>query len=324
VRILVVDDEPSLWELLEVLLVREGHGVTVAASVEADKEPARIFTIRTSGAMTRQPLTGLDSDSRYPAWTRDSKRIAFQNIQHRGIWWMAADRTDRPTRLTFAAAGEEHIPESWAVDGTLIYSITTNGIARLWTLPVRHGRATTPSSGAGAIDPAAGKPVPFGNETSRDPMSATFSPDGKHVAYTRTDSLGVTVCVEAFPSQGSQCMEPYLADSPKHPRWSPDGKRIYYDPRPGDFESVEVSFEPEVKFGERRPVPYHPFLLAPPGFRTPYDVNKYGHFVGLIPADRDEYQPKPARSVVIVWNWYETVKQKIGWTWFDTLKSIFW
>ena len=71
-------------------------------------------------------------------------------------------------------------------------------------------------------------------------------------------------------------------------------------------------------------MPYHPFRLAPPGWRTPYDVNKDGYFVGTIPAGQDEYRPKLSTSVVIVWNWHETLKQKVGWTWYDTLKSYFW
>ena len=65
--------------------------------MEANKEePATIYTIATNGGTSRQRLTRLESDHRHPAWTHDSQRIAFQSYQHRGIWWMAADRTDHP------------------------------------------------------------------------------------------------------------------------------------------------------------------------------------------------------------------------------------
>ena len=287
-------------------------GSQVAAGVDANKEePAAIYTIATNGVTSRQRLTGLESGNRYPAWTHDSQSIAYQSQQHRGIWWQAADRTGEARRLTFSEVGDEHIPESWSPDGTLLYSITTNGTARLWTLPVRNGKPTTTTSSSGsAIDPAAGKPLRFGNETSRAPMSATFSPDGKAVAYTRTDIGGITVCVELFPSRGSACLPAEGADSPKHPRWSPDGKRLFYDPRPGNFESVEVILEPEPHFGKREPVPYHPIRMAPPGNRTPYDINKDGHLVGLIPMGQDEYLMKPPTAIVVVWNWFETLKQK--------------
>jgi hypothetical protein len=280
-------------------------GGMVAAGVEADKGAAVIYTIATSGETSRQRRTPLDSDARYPAWTHDSKRIAFQSNRNGdlGIWWQAADGTDQATRLTRAADGEEHIPESWSPDGTLLYSVAVNGTANstasLWTIEVRNG--------------IIGGPQPFGNATSTEPFSATFSPNWKAVAYTRTEKGDTTVCVEPFPSQFKvECLPPNKADSPKHPRWARDGTRIFYDPRPGGFESVEIRLEPEVQFGRRQPVPYHPFMLSPPGTRTQYDVNKDGNFVAMIPAGQDEYQgpARPATSIVVIWNWFETLKQK--------------
>jgi Tol biopolymer transport system component len=284
---------------------------TVATDVEADQEaPARIYTIATNGGSQRQLLTWMTSNNRFPAWTHDGRRIAYQSPQHLGIWWMAADRSDQPWRLTLAEAGEEHIPESWSADGTLLYSITTSGTARLWTLPVRIGRVNTKSSNVSAIDPAAGKPLPFGTETSREPMNATFSPDSKAVAYTRTDKGETAVCVELFPSRGSTCLPTSVGEFPRHPRWSADGKRLFYVPRPGDFASVEVVLEPEVHFGKPEPIPYHPILLEAPGFRTPYDINKDGQLVGLIPMGQAEFRMTPPKAIVVVWNWFEVLKQK--------------
>ena len=86
-------------------------------------------------------------------------------------------------------------------------------------------------------------------------MNATFSPDSKAVAYTRTDKGETTVCVELFPSQGSKCLPTSLTESPRHPRWSADGKRLYLRSAAGDFESVEVVLEPEVHFGSRNRFP---------------------------------------------------------------------
>ena len=276
-------------------------GSTVAAGVASDKETAAIYTIATSGGTSRQLRTPLDSDNRYPAWTRDSRRIAFQSNRGRdlGIWWQAANGSDDAQRLTTAGEGESHIPESWSGDGTLLYSVTIKGVATLWTTTVRNGKA--------------GPRRQFGRETSTDPMSAVFSPNGKFVAYTRTDARHreTTVCVEHFPSRFSnKCLEPHLADSPKHPRWSPDGRRLYYDPRTPDFEFVDVITEPELGFGARQPVEYHPFRLAPPRARTPYDIRMNGEFVGLIPEGQDEYKAPVFRQIIVVRRWFETLKQK--------------
>ena len=157
-------------------------------------------------------------------------------------------------------------------------------------------------------------------------MSATFSPDGRHVAYTRTDSSGNHRVRRALsqPVQ-SECLPPNLADSPKHPRWSPDGKRIYYDPRPGDFESVEVLLEPEVRFGKRQPVPYHPFRLAPPGIAHAVRHQQGRPFRGSDSGGSGRVSGSSLpRTIVVIRNWFETLKQKVGWTWFDTFKSYFW
>ena len=117
--------EPDRYESLRV----SPDGLTVAAGVEADKENATIYTIATSGGTSRQRRTPPDSDSRYPAWTHDSRRFAFQSNREGdlGIWWQLADGSGQATRLTTATVGEEHIPEAWLADGTLLYSVTIKG-----------------------------------------------------------------------------------------------------------------------------------------------------------------------------------------------------
>ena len=138
---------------------------------------------------SRQRLTPSDSDNRYPAWTHDSRRIAFQSNRggDLGIWWQAADGSDQATRLTTAAAGEEHIPESWTADGTLLYSITTKGARRrLWTTTSSKRKGRPNRSVSEARRPA-------------DPMSATFSPDGRP-SPTRGRMPGKSPCASTLSS----------------------------------------------------------------------------------------------------------------------------
>jgi len=247
---------------------------------ERDKEWT-IWTVPLKGGtpqrLTPQRLT-LSHNNRYPAWTSDSKRIAYQSDRggSAAIWWQLADRSDKPFQLTFPKPGESHIPESWS-GTTLLYSITQdNGDASLMTVQVS---ATGKSA----------EPQPFGTTISTDPMSAVFAPNGKLVAYTTTERGETTICVERVPSTGRACLTPTgSADSPKHPQWTPGSDRLYYDPRIGDFESVRVETypvltpdDPGVKLTGPEPFPYHEFRLGPPGSRTPYDVTRSGKFVGL-------------------------------------------
>jgi Tol biopolymer transport system component len=271
----------------------------IAFGNEGDKD-GRIYTYPISGASSPQPLTTPGGNNRYATWTRDSKRIAFQSDQgtDKGIWWQAADRSDTATRLTQAVDGDSHIPESW-FDDTLLFSITAkDGLASLWTLSVKNGKATPPRR--------------FGTSISTHFMSAVFSPTGTLVAYTKTERGETTVCVEPFPANSPYtCIERKEADSPKHPRWSPDGGQLYYDPRVGDFEVRDVITRPQLQLVNPRPVEYHPFRLAPMGFRTPYDVTRSGKFLGQVTPGKDEFEPQSENRIVTVLNWVDNLKQKV-------------
>jgi eukaryotic-like serine/threonine-protein kinase len=272
----------------------------VAYGKESDTDWT-VYIVATDDKTEERQLTADGSNNRFPIWTPDSSRVAFQSDRGgvSGIWWQKADGSGEADLLTKASGDEVLIPESWSTDNTLLYSVTKDGLASLWTLPVLNGNP--------------GEARPFGQSKSTDPMSGVFSPNGALVAYTKTDKGETTVCVEPFPSRSSfDCVEqnPALADSPKHPRWSKDGKRLFFDPRPGGFESASVT--PTGSLGTPEPVKYHPFRLSPPGTRTPYDVTTSGKFLGQIPPGTDDYHAIPAaRTIIVVLNWFEALKEKM-------------
>lgn len=120
-----------------------------------------------------------------------------------------------------------------------------------------------------------------------------------------------TVCVAPFPAAKPQeCVQQRLADSPKHPRWSPDGKELFVDPRIGDFESVAVTTSPTLSLGNVTAIEKHPFQLAPPGSRTPYDIIQKGRFagqfVGLIGGDK-----QVLNQIVVFLNWFDDLKARV-------------
>ena len=102
-------------------------------------------------------------------WSSDSRRVTFQSARDgdRGIFWQVADGSGTAERLTTAAADEEHVSESWSADGTrLLFSVVKGSTHALWMFTL-EGRKT----------------VPFGRVASNASLSATFSPDGRWVAY---------------------------------------------------------------------------------------------------------------------------------------------
>ena len=73
----------------------------------------RVYDLLRGGALQRITFAG---KNRFPVWTADSRRVTFQSDRDgdHGIFWQAADgSSSNAERLTTAAAGERHIPESW-------------------------------------------------------------------------------------------------------------------------------------------------------------------------------------------------------------------
>ena len=188
-----------------------------------------------------------------------------------------------------------------AEDGTLLlYSVTKDGMASLWTMPKCTAANRSPGRSA--------------RSTSTDPMSAVFSPDGKLVAYTRTDrTCDTTICVEPFPVtvRSSDCLPPNRADSPKHPRWSA-GRRAHLL----RSASRRTSNRSAVHDGSRScsSVDASPCRITRSGWRlpatrTPYDITASGKFIGPDPVGTRRVQGRPSEDRS--WsscNWFEVLK----------------
>jgi hypothetical protein len=105
------------------------------------------------------------------------------------------------------------MPEAWtAHHGGLVLFANGSGAADLtiWQLPLSGERpaAQLPSS----------KPSEFLSE---------FSPDGRWIAYGRTDDGGsIQVYVRSYPGLNGPWR--ISTDGGNHPRWSPDGRELYY------------------------------------------------------------------------------------------------
>jgi Tol biopolymer transport system component len=166
----------------------------------------------------------------------------------------------------------------------------------LWTFSLRDRKAT-----------------PFGGVHSSNPTNAAFSPDGNWVAYASTERGIGTIYVQPFPATGiTYQLFAKGSDSPHHPRWSPDGKKLFYDANePGTgFEAVSVTTQPTLAFGNAVAVPKL-FLMAGASLRTPYDIAPDGRFVGRITAGQTEYVRSSADQIQVVLNWFEDVKARV-------------
>ena len=254
-----------------------------------------IWTYELSGATEMQRLT-FGGQSRFPIWSADSRRVTYQSVRDRGIWWEAVDG-GTPERLTSPPDNEEHIPEAWSPDGSrLLFGIRKASVSSLWV-----------------FTPADRKTMPFGQVQSAESLSASFSPDGRWVAYASTERGGGAVSpnrgvfVEPFPPTGAKRQAPKrLLDY--HPRWAPDGKGIWYVPGAARaLVLVPLRLQPSIVFG----TPIEMTRAPLPGLLSldvrGYDVLPDGRIVSVSLASGGATAFPLEFRVVL--NWFEELKR---------------
>ena len=254
-----------------------------------DGKEAVVYTYELSGASTMQRVT-TGGNNRFPIWASNT-RVAFQSDREgdRAVWWQPFDGP--ASRLTRPEPGASHEPESWIGD-TLLYSVTRDGDVSLWTLSVQSGKSTR-----------------FGTIASSAPTGAAISPDGRWVAYTTTTQNETTLYVQGFPTGMPYALTAGPADTPKHPRWSWNGKELCYNPRVSAFECVRVIPEP-FAFGNAVAVPKK-MQTGPPGSRTNYDVTRDGRLIGLVTSGQKAFVRGSDTQINIVLNWFDELEARV-------------
>ncbi len=237
--------------------------------------------------------------NRFPIWSADSQRVAFQSDREgdKGIFWQRADGTGPAERLTKADEGASHIPESWAPDGErLLYNAGKGGATALWVFSLKDRKAAR-------FDAVESPAIAL--------TGAVFSPDGRWVAYASQEGRSSSaVYVQPFPPTGAKHQISKNADSGHHPLWSPDGAELSFSPRPGQLAVVRVTTDPSFTFSEAMPVP-RPFQGAAPPFERPYDISRDGqYFLGLIEA-QTQSGAAATQQIQVVLNWFEELKARV-------------
>jgi eukaryotic-like serine/threonine-protein kinase len=267
-----------------------------AAVVNTDAAGVNVWIVDLTGVNSMRRLT-YGGRNRSEVWSPDGQRIAFQSDREgdAGIFVQRADGTAAAERLTRADSGVAHLPESWSPDGThILFSSNKGSEYSLWTLSV-----------------ADGKTQPFGGVHSGKLLNATFSPDGKWIAYS-SDETGVdAVFVQPFPATTTK-YQISSGDVGHHALWSRDGKQLYYIPGPTRFVSVNVSTQSG--FAVTPPVP------VPRGFNVGnaqtsprnHDIAPDGRFLGVIAAGQPATPTAiGTQQMEFVINWFQELKQRV-------------
>ena len=141
----------------------DGTRVAMASS-DGRETFVGVYEITGTAALRRITFGGTNQ---FPVWSPDGKRLAFQSGREGdlAIFAQAADGTGTPERLTKPGAGEAHVPQSW-LGNVLLFDLVKGSDTSLWQLSLEDRKV-----------------APFGGVRSSNETGATFSPDGRWVAY---------------------------------------------------------------------------------------------------------------------------------------------
>jgi serine/threonine-protein kinase len=120
------------------------------------------------------------------AWAPDSRHIVYGDVT--SLWWIRIDGSDQPQKLADNLSRPR--PTSIAPNGRLAFSNSNGSIPDIYTLALDLGDPEHPKPG---------KPEPFLADPAIVEVDAAFSPDGRFMAYSSTESGPNEIFVRAFP-----------------------------------------------------------------------------------------------------------------------------
>jgi Tol biopolymer transport system component len=231
-----------------------------------------------------------DTGDSYPVWSPDGNWLAFSSLR-KGVADVYRKRSNGngPDEALVETPRQKNV-DDWSPDGRFVlYNEEDPATGRdLWLLP---------------LDPNGkpGKPTVFLKTPSQE-HRGQFSPDGRFIAYVSNESGGRhEVFVLPFP-RGASGQSQISTNGGIHPRWSQDGRELYYVAPDGKLIATPMT----VKGGAIEPgTPKELFQTRMPGggtnayTRPQYDVSKDGRF--LVNATIEEGVTPPI-TLVINWN----------------------
>ena len=152
--------------------------------------------------------------------------------------------------------------------------------------------------------------VPF-LQTPFSEITAQFSPDGKWVAYTSSESGRYEVYISSFPDAGGKRL--VSVNGGGQPRWSDEGGELFYV-QESTLMAVPVSTRPTLTIGKPQPL-FSSSDLRSAAYR--YDIMPDGKQFVMAEAavteaasDEEESGGEPQTSIRIVQNWYQEFKDR--------------
>ena len=228
-----------------------------------------------------------DGSSRFPDWSPDGEWLVFSSgSSDLDLFRMRSDFSSPPQLVLEREGNDRYV--RWTPDGkSLVFQQEIGSAADIWVLDLE-----------GDAEPRLFLQTPV-NEGQPD-----LSPDGRYIVYhSRVSGDTPQIFVQPFTGPGGR--RQISTDGGWSPRWSPNGREIfYYDRERQAIMAVEVRTEPELEVGAPQLLFEWPF-----GLSRDWDVSPDGQrFVVLGSSDARD-QPRPRINFVL--NWFEELKRLV-------------
>jgi Tol biopolymer transport system component len=259
-----------------------------------DRGNSSLWVYDMSGTTAIRRLTFDNVD--YPVWTRDSQSIIFRSNSADGaLFWQRADGNSPAELLEKTQSGA---PNTVSPDGkNLVFHTTVGrGAGDLWMVPLMGDH--TPKELIAA---------------PQNQLQASFSPDGRWIVYSSSESGRPEIYVQPFPPVGGVKYQ-ITTTGGFNPLWSPDGKQIFYlgpvQP-PRSLISVDVRTQPTFAFANPTRLPIAPAGRAAGGNVRPYDITPDGKQFLITTSGPDPSDKQSQPQFRITLNWFEELKQRV-------------